>query len=93
VLGGTRRHEAAYKITIGNFGPRQARVTVVDQIPVSRDDAIVVRNVHLDPKPAEQTDLGEVTWKLSLDPNASAELTIGFQVDVAKGITMAGWRD
>jgi hypothetical protein len=49
--------------------------------------------VHLEPKPAEQTDLGEVTWKLSLEPNKNAELTIGFRVDVGKGVTLAGWRD
>lgn len=93
VLGGTRRHEAAYKITIGNYGPRTANVTVIDQIPVSRDDAITVKDVHIDPKPAEQTDLGEITWKLELAPNKSAELTIGFRADVNKGITMSGWRD
>ncbi|HET9140193.1 mucoidy inhibitor MuiA family protein [Actinophytocola sp.] len=93
VLGGTRRHEAAYRITVGNYGPRRANVTVVDQIPVSRDDAIVVREVQLDPKPAEQSDLGEVTWKLELDPGATAELTLGFRVDVAKGVRLAGWSE
>ncbi|HEV8561661.1 MAG TPA: DUF4139 domain-containing protein [Actinophytocola sp.] len=93
VLGGTRRHEAAYKITIGNYGPRPASVTVIDQIPVSRDDAIEVREVRLEPKPAEQTDLGEITWKLSLEPNKTAELTIAFRVDVSKGVKISGWRD
>jgi uncharacterized protein (TIGR02231 family) len=93
VLGGTRRHEAAYKITVGNYGPRTANVTVIDQLPVSRDESIEVREVKLEPKPAEQTDLGEVTWKLNLAPNQTAELTIGFRVDVAKGIRLAGWRD
>jgi uncharacterized protein (TIGR02231 family) len=93
ILGGTRRHEAAYKITIGNYGARPASVTVIDQIPVSRDDAIVVKEVQLEPKPAEQTDLGEVTWKLSLEPNKTADLTIAFRVDVAKGVKLSGWRD
>jgi uncharacterized protein (TIGR02231 family) len=93
VLGGTRRNEAAYRITVGNYGPRPAKVTVVDQVPVSRDEAIVVRDVQLDPKPAERSELGEVTWKLVLDPGASAELTLGFRVDVAKGVRLAGWRD
>jgi uncharacterized protein (TIGR02231 family) len=93
VLGGTRRHEAAYRITIGNYGPRTASVTVVDQLPVSTDEAITVRDTQLDPKPAEQTDLGEVTWKLELAPNKTAELTMAFRVDVAKGVRLAGWRD
>jgi uncharacterized protein (TIGR02231 family) len=93
VLGGTRRHEAAYKVTVGNYGPRAASVTVIDQIPVSRDDAIEVREVQVSPKPVEQTDLGEVTWKLSLAPNETGELSIGFRVDVAKGVKLSGWRD
>jgi uncharacterized protein (TIGR02231 family) len=93
VLGGTRRHEAAYKITVGNYGPRRASVAVTDQVPVSRDEAIVVREVKLDPKPAEQTELGEVTWKLSLDPNQTAELTLSFRVDVGKDVQLAGWRE
>jgi len=93
VLGGTRRHEAGYKITVGNYGPRTAAVTVLDQVPVSRDDAIVVREVHAEPKPAEVTDLGEITWKLDLKPNQTAELTLSFRVDVAKGVKLSGWRD
>ena len=93
VLSGTRRHEAAYKITVGNYGPRRASVAVTDQVPVSRDEAIVVREVKLDPKPAEQTELGEVTWKLTLAPNETAELTLAFRVDVAKDLKLAGWRE
>jgi len=93
MLGGTRRHEAAYKITVGNYGPRTASITVIDQIPVSRDEAIVVREVRIEPKPAEQTDLGEITWELSLAPNETAELTIAFRVDVGKDIALHGWRD
>ncbi|HEU5470603.1 MAG TPA: mucoidy inhibitor MuiA family protein [Actinophytocola sp.] len=93
VLGNTRRHEAAYKITIGNYGPRPASVTVIDQVPVSRDDGITVRDVQLTPKPAEQTELGEVRWTLELAPNKTAELTMGFRVDVAKGVRLTGWRD
>jgi uncharacterized protein (TIGR02231 family) len=93
LVGGTRRHEAAYTITVGNYGPRPARVTVLDQVPVSTDEAIVVRDVHCDPKPAEQTDLGEVRWELELAPNQSRDLTLGFRVDVGKGVTLAGWRD
>jgi uncharacterized protein (TIGR02231 family) len=93
VLGGTRRHEAGYKITIGNYGPRTAAVTVLDQVPVSRDEAITVRDVHTEPKPAEVTDLGEITWKLELRPNETATLSLAFRVDVGKGVKLSGWRD
>jgi uncharacterized protein (TIGR02231 family) len=93
VLGGTRRHEAAYKITVGNYGSRSAHVTVIDQIPVSRHESIVVRDLVCEPKPAEQTDLGELTWQLALEPGQTAVVTMAFRVDVAKGVRLDGWRD
>lgn len=93
VLGGTRRHEAEYRITVGNYGPRTATVTVIDQVPVSRDESITVRDVHCEPKPAQQTDLGELTWKLELATGATATITMAFRVDIAKGVELSGWRD
>jgi uncharacterized protein (TIGR02231 family) len=92
VLGGTRRHEAEYTITVGNYGPRTARVTVIDQVPVSRDESIVVRDVRSEPKPAEQTELGELTWKLELATGATTKIAMAFRVDIAKGVELGGWR-
>jgi uncharacterized protein (TIGR02231 family) len=93
VLGGTRRHEAAYKIAVGNYGPHRAQVTVIDQVPVSRDESIVVRDVVCEPTPAEQTDLGELTWELAVEPGQTRVITMAFRVDVAKGVRLDGWRD
>jgi uncharacterized protein (TIGR02231 family) len=93
VLGGTRRREAQYRIKVGNYGQRATQVTVLDQIPVSRDDGIVIKDVACQPDPAERTDLGELTWKLALDPGRSGEITVGFRVDVARGVEIIGWRE
>jgi len=91
LVGRTRHRDAGYKITVGNYGPRAASVTVLDRVPVSRDEGIVVRDVNVSPKPAEQSDLGELTWKLSVEPGATAEITFGFRVDLAKDVEVAGW--
>ncbi|GLZ38675.1 hypothetical protein Acsp05_22990 [Actinokineospora sp. NBRC 105648] len=93
VLGGKRKQEAAYRIKVGNFGPRQAKITVVDQVPVSRSEAVEVRELTLTPEPAERTDLGEVTWKLDVAAGQTVEIGIGFRVEIAKGQTLTGWRD
>ncbi len=93
LLGGTRKREAAYRITVGNYAPRQATVTVLDQIPVSRDDAIAVKDVVCKPEPRSRTDLGELEWQLDLAPERSATIDVSFRVDVAKGVEIAGWRD
>ena len=93
VLGGTRRMEAAYRTTVANHGPRPVKIAVLDQVPVSRHESVVVRDVALRPDPAERDDLGRVTWRLDLEPGGRAELELAVRVDVAKGADLTGWRD
>ncbi|WP_084432379.1 mucoidy inhibitor MuiA family protein [Kibdelosporangium aridum] len=93
VIGGTKRREAEYLITVGNYSKRPTKVTVLDQIPVSRDDGIVVKDISCKPEPQQRTDLGELTWRLALDPGKSGEIRVGFRVDVARGVELQGWRE
>ncbi|WP_422745116.1 mucoidy inhibitor MuiA family protein [Micromonospora sp. WMMD754] len=92
-LGSTRRREVDYRITVANHTPRPATVEVRDQVPVSRDEAVVVRETTLTPSPAERTELGELTWRLSLAPGESGEIALGFRVELAKGVELTGWRE
>jgi len=92
-LSSTRRRDVEYKTTVANHTPRAARVTVLDQLPVSRDDQITVKELRADPAPAERTDLGVYTWRLELAPGESREVHLGFRVEVAKGVELAGWRE
>jgi len=93
VLGSTRKREAEHKITIANHTPRPARVTVLDQIPVSRDDGIVVKEQRLEPAPAERTEMGVLTWRLELKPGESKEIHLGVRVEQARGVEILGWRE
>lgn len=92
-LGSTRRMDVEYLITVANHGPRAIRVTVLDQLPMSRDAEITVRETLAKPDPVERDDLGVVTWKAELEPFANAQFHLGFRVESAKGIQLAGWRD
>jgi uncharacterized protein (TIGR02231 family) len=92
-LGSTRRRDAEFKITIGNHTPAKARVTVLDQVPVSRDDQISVRELRAEPEPAERTEMGVLTWRLELAAGETRELHLGFRVEVGKGVELAGWRE
>ena len=92
-LGSTRRREVEYRITVANHTPRAAAVTVLDQLPVSRDEAVVVRELRLEPAPAERGDLGRLSWRLQLAAGESREILIGLRVELAKGIELAGWRE
>ena len=92
-LSGTKRREAEYRTKVTNHGPRHATVTVLDQVPVSRDEGVVIKDVHRKPEPSETSELGEFTWRLELPPGTTGEVTLGFRVDVAKGVDLAGWRE
>lgn len=92
-LGSTRRREVEYRTTVANHTPRPARVTVLDQLPVSRGEGITVRELRLDPAPDERAALGELIWRLELPPGASQEIAFGLRVELAKGIELVGWRE
>ncbi|WP_157517604.1 DUF4139 domain-containing protein, partial [Micromonospora rifamycinica] len=92
-LGSTRRRDVEYRISVANHTPRPATVEVLDQLPVSRDEAVTVREATVVPPPDERTDLGELTWRLRLAPGERGEITLGFRVELGKGVELAGWRD
>ncbi len=93
VLGSTRRREAEHRITVTNHTPARARVSVLDQTPVSRDDAITVKEQRADPAPTERTEMGTLTWVLDLAPGESRMIHLGVRVEVARGAEMTGWRE
>lgn len=92
-LGSTRRRETEHQITVTNHTARPARVTILDQLPVSRDEAITVRDARLDPPPAERSELGELTWRFELAPGQSTKVVTGVRVEFAKGVELVGWRE
>ena len=92
-LGSTRRREVEYLTTIANHTPRPARVTVLDQLPVSRDHEITVKQQVVEPEPADSTDLGVLTWKLELAPGQEGKVRLGLRVEVGKNVELSGWRE
>ena len=90
VIGGTRTIDIAYEITVENHRPNQARVSVHDHIPVSTDGEIKVRLRETSPSPAEQNDLGELAWELSLNGGQTTTIRHRFTVDHPAQVTIAG---
>jgi uncharacterized protein (TIGR02231 family) len=90
MIGGTRTIDVAYEITVENHRPNHARISVHDHIPVSSDGDIKVRLREASPDPASQTDLGELTWDLSLDPGQTAIIRHRFTVEHPAQITIVG---
>lgn len=92
-LGSSRRREVEYRTTIGNYTGRPVRISVLDQLPVSRHDAIGVKETLLEPPPAERTELGVLTWRFVIPEGQSQAVRLGYRVETAKGIELSGWRE
>jgi uncharacterized protein (TIGR02231 family) len=90
MIGGTRTIDVGYEITVENHRPGQARISVHDHIPVSSDGDIKVRLREASPDPAGQTDLGELTWDLSLEAGQTATIRYRFTVEHPAQLTVAG---
>jgi uncharacterized protein (TIGR02231 family) len=92
-LGNTRKLEYAYRIKLQNLTDRPARISVLDQLPHSRTEEIKVKLTDTNPKPAEQTDLGVLTWKLELAPQAKQEIQFAYSVEHARQLRITGLAD
>src|SRR6266566_3661816 len=90
VIGGTRTIDVGYEIAVENHRHSRTRVSVHDHIPVSTDGDIRVRLRETNPAPATQTDLGELTWELSLDGGQEATVRYRFTVEHPAQVTVTG---
>jgi uncharacterized protein (TIGR02231 family) len=89
-IGSTRRTQMNYSITITNLLETNARVRVMDQIPVSRHESLKVKLLDATPKPTEQSDLNVLTWELTLKPQEKREIQFGFVVEQPRDQTVTG---
>ena len=90
VIGGTRTIDVGYEITVENHRTGKTQVSVHDRIPVSTDGDIRVRLRETSPAPATQTDLGELTWELSLEGGQEATVRYRFTVEHPAQVTVTG---
>ncbi|WP_018500422.1 DUF4139 domain-containing protein [Parafrankia discariae] len=93
VVGNTRRTDVVHRTTVTNHAPLRARVTVRDQVPVSRHENIQVKEVEATPAAAEHTDLGLLTWELELEPGSNREITLSYRLEHPRGVEITGWGD
>ena len=79
-----------YLLTIQNNKQIAARVIVTDQIPVSRHEKIVVKQLSPDAKEMKPTVEGALKWTLDLQPAEKRELTVKFSIDYPNDVQVAG---
>jgi len=89
-IGSNRRSSYAYLIKLENLKPYPVRLTVQDQIPVSRHESIKVKLTSSDPQPTEQSDLGLLRWELVLPASSKRELRYAYQVEQPRDAQVTG---
>jgi hypothetical protein len=90
LMGGTRRLHYGYELTLENLLATPAQLTLHDQLPVARHEAITVKLESIDPKPAEQTELNLLTWELTLAPGQKVTVRFDFAVEHPQGMRVNG---
>ncbi len=79
-----------YLLTLQNNKKTAARVVVADQIPVSRNEKIVVKQLAPDAKEFKPTAEGALKWTLDLKPAEKRELTVKFSIDYPNDVQVTG---
>ena len=79
-----------YLLTLQNNKKTAVRVVVADQIPVSRNEKIVVKQLAPDAKEFKPTAEGALKWTLDLKPAEKRELTVKFSIDYPNDVQVTG---
>lgn len=79
-----------YLLTIQNNKRTAERVVVADQVPLSRNEKVVVKLLSPDAKDVKPTDEGTLKWTLDLKPGEKRELTVKFTVEHPNDVNVTG---
>jgi uncharacterized protein (TIGR02231 family) len=90
IISKTRRISFAYRITLENFKKTKQNITVQDQLPVSQQAEVVVKEVKLDPQPTERGDNGLLKWKLDTASGEKREIWLEFYIEFPRDKNISG---
>jgi len=79
-----------YLLTIQNNKKTAERVIVTDQVPLSRNEKIVVRQLTPSAGELKPTDEGVLKWTLDLKPGEKRELTVKFTIEYPNDVQVTG---
>jgi uncharacterized protein (TIGR02231 family) len=90
LMGNTAGAALAYRIVIENPSLDTARVTVLDQIPVSQHPDIKVKLRDATPRPSAQNEQGELAWNIEIKKGEKAQIDFGVTVEYPKELRVTG---
>lgn len=90
LIGKTEKVHYAYRITIENLRQKEISLELKDQIPVSRNEKIGIKDVTLTPAPSTREEQGVLGWSIKLAPGEKKQYMLEFTVEYPKGTRITG---
>lgn len=88
-IGSNERKSYAWTISVRNTRKETINLVVLDQLPISKNDDIILENVKTGTAEVDATT-GSLRWNLALKPAELKELDFSFTVKYPKGKTVQG---
>lgn len=92
-LRDNRTLQYGYKISLKNLLGVSAKVTVQDNLPVSRHEQIKIKLDTIRPEPQEKSELQLLTWKLTLAADSQESISYEYTVEHPRDLTVSGLID
>ena len=89
-LGKTEKLRLVYKITAQNLRKNPVMIDLLDQLPISQNSRIEIKDVKIAPEPTKKDEKGIMTWIFSLAPQEKKEILIDFTVEYPKDANIIG---
>ncbi len=89
-LGKNERIKLAYKITAQNLRKNKVDIEILDQLPISQNTKIEIKDQKITPAPSKKDEKGLLTWTLTLEPQEKQEIIIEFTIEYPKGANIRG---
>lgn len=93
LLRDVRQIQYTYETRLKNLMATKARVTVMDNYPVSQHEQIKVKLDTAQPRPADQTDMHMLEWELTMAPQSEQKLLLQYSIEHPRDMTVAGLID
>jgi uncharacterized protein (TIGR02231 family) len=90
LLQDVRRMTYGYEIKVKNLKPTPEAITILDQLPVSRHEFVKARLTEAKPPPKEATEVGRLTWELTLAADEERVIRFGFIIEMPRDLQLEG---
>lgn len=90
IVSKSQRVTYHYVITLQNNKTTPVALSVFDQVPVSRNEKIVVRLIAPSERELKPAEDGALNWKLTLKPGEKREIPVNFSIEWPNDLPVTG---